>query len=220
MMLTLRSLTGFLLLLGLGFVEPSAHADPMYIYSYAIADLCAGGDLESCLNGQSTSLYTASFTTVPIPVVTGETDLTPAELASFSVSGSLSGDYITEAILDGNFGGSGWQAISLGSGGSPAGETSLADGITLAEYATPGTYSNSFNGGEYLDSLTVATAQTGAVPEPNLVAVTLLGIGMVLLARRRRARACPNPPITTDASNHRTQAVIRTNQLNNFRQYR
>jgi hypothetical protein len=112
-----------------------------YIYTYFLSDTTTG--------------YTLTWTTVPIAAVTGPTILSATEISAYTATGVLSGTTISTVELDGGPEGPGSQYTVLTDGQIYY----LPDGVTLADYSTPGTYVfTTTSGNNYYDSLIVAVS--------------------------------------------------------------
>jgi hypothetical protein len=90
----------------------------------------------------------------------------------------------------------GWYLAKLSFGASTVGSVYAADGTTLLASLTAPTTVRANNGGlafrnfgSNMDTLSVASAAVGAVPEPGTWAMMILGFGMVGGAMRRRKAA-------------------------------
>jgi hypothetical protein len=134
-----------------------------------------------------TGMYSFSFTTDPIPALTGPTEVLAAGLSSVAITGAdfapedaATLDYVIldyasmgeTALFFSNFGGS---LFAFG------GDFSLADYDTVGIYAPIG---------GNLETLSVSSS-VSPVPEPSTAILMMLGIGIVGAIGRRMARGLP-----------------------------
>lgn len=159
------------LVLALG--APSARADTLYTYTYTF----------------TVGPYELTFTTVPIAAVTAQTYLSPADIASYALTGSYwAGTELSSADLDsGDLPG----AIAVYSTGNHAISGGAGEGFTLADYAIPGTYAY---GTPTYPQENILTVTAVATPEPATLGLILIGTGLVFVMRKRVAL---HPPQST-----------------------
>lgn len=150
---------------------PNAHADTdEFQYTYTVT---------------APSSDTFSWETVPIPGVTAEVDLPLSSLASATITASnpaFEGCSITSVVLD--LGGAGDQKTSFSICGVPPGLQDTFN-LPLTDYTTPGTYSFSTTNPDFIQSATLEVSAVATTPEPSSVALMLLGVGLVLVMRKR-----------------------------------
>jgi hypothetical protein len=163
-----------LLLLFVALGAKSARADTLFTYMFTEQTV------------PPFVVETDSWTTQAIPAVTSDTTLSAAALTASSTTGALAGCSITSVELDmGNFGN---QATTFSSGGTCGGGGSFtfisSDQFALADYSTAGTYIATLGGGFITDTLVVTAIHT---PEPTVSGLALLGVGLVLVMRKRIA---------------------------------
>ena len=122
-----------------------------------------------------------SWTTAAISGISAATTqitVPAADLTASSNTGRSAGCVTKSVTLDslGN-------ALTIFTTGAPCGSVSSGDGFALSDYSTPGTYPGAISG----DSL-VVTRAVAPVPEPSSAVLTLLGLALVLLLRKRNSR--------------------------------
>jgi PEP-CTERM motif-containing protein len=156
------------LLLFAAIGAPNAHADTLYTYTFTSY-------------GPGVNNIVLSWTTEPIIAVTGDTPLTAGQLTSASLTGTV---LYPATIL----------SVDLDDSGLGDQETVLSDGILLGQdnfaigdYSEAGAYISQPAPDE-VDVLTVSAIQT---PEPSTGALMLIGIGIMLLMRKRIALCLP-----------------------------
>jgi hypothetical protein len=117
-----------------------------------------------------------TFKTDPIPLVTGSTTISSAEISFVDLSGGYwTGATLNHVELADSATASNSTIAIFASGNHAIGYSGA--GIGLADYETPGTYGNGFS------TLTVAS-----VPEPAAWALMLLGVGASGAAMRMKRR--------------------------------
>ncbi len=162
-----KSLWIILAVLFMAIGAPYAHADA-FVYTYTVTF--------------DPALYGATFTTKPMQAATTNTILTPADLRSYSLTGSFYLGTFDEFIL--NYGGGGAQGILTSNGlGTASATYSSNDEFTFIDYSTPGTYSSG-----------IATLSVSRVPEPATLDLMLAGVGLLgllLVMRKRTALGHP-----------------------------
>jgi hypothetical protein len=121
-----------------------------------------------------------TWTTKPISTVTTETFVAAADLTATSTSGPSAGCAIFSVLL--NYSGIGGTETTTFCGGAIIGIISF-DEFTLTDYGIAGTY-QSPSPLHPSDTLVVTAA---AAPEPGSVGLMLLGIGLMVVMRKRRA---------------------------------
>jgi PEP-CTERM motif len=191
----MRKAFGILPVLLVSMFASAADANPLFVYTYTLS---ADG-------------YSLTWTTNPMPVVTGFTQISAADLASYSVTGSAWAAYtLSDVILDitgstcigGCVGGVQGTAFTQPPDIFISSIYDANEGITPADYGTPGTYVNS---GPILiedytccgvffipgtDTLTVADT-----PEPSSLGTFLVGLmGIAALSRKCTTGASGAPP--------------------------
>jgi len=158
------------ILLGALFVAfgaPCAHADGMqpcgscqdFTYTYTVTG--------------NPALYGATITTIGMPAITGLTILTPADLSSYSLTGSYYSGNLVEFILD--YDNDGAQAIVTSDG------TGFSTYIGDDKFPLPD-YSSLVVASNLNDTLTVTLT-----PEPGTFGLLLLGIGSTFVMRKLMA---------------------------------
>jgi len=177
-------------LLFAAMIAQVAHANPTYVYTYTL----------------SSPGYDLTWTTDPIAAVTGQTQIFAANLASYSVTGSNWAGYaLYSAIIDEpNCSGLNSCQVTQFTSSSCLTEPgcfesdifSTNDGLTLAEYSTPGTYTSNAPievldytccGASFVSGTTSLTVSAvSPTPEPASIALFgtgLFGIGFIIRKR-------------------------------------
>jgi hypothetical protein len=145
---------------------PGARADS-FTYSYTWSSASAG----------------MSFTTAPIAGVTMDTTVPAADLTAATNSGSWAGCATTSVRLD--VGGQGSTEAHLNGSACGVLTVDIFDSYAQFDYTTPGTYTDAFT------KSTLVVTDVSAVPEPSSVAFMLVGIGFILVMRKRIAKGLP-----------------------------
>jgi hypothetical protein len=161
---TLWVIPVLLLILSLG--APAARADS-FTYSYTWSGPSAG----------------ISFTTAPIAGVTMDTTVPAADLTAATNSGSWAGCATTDVRLD--VGGQGSTEAHLNGPACGVLTVDIFDSYAQFDYTTPGTYTDA------LTKSTLVVIDVSAVPEPSSFALMLVGIGFLLVTRKRWASGLP-----------------------------
>ena len=142
------------LVFALCFLAPNAVADE-FVYTYTVTFF-------------DPAVYGATFTTNPMAAITAQTTILAADLASFSLTGSIyQGRTFASLTLD-------WGPLSdlIDFADCPAWYVSCTigyyDGYPESDFSTPGTYSN-----VALTGNTLTVTDVTATPEPSSLALML-----------------------------------------------
>ena len=122
-----------------------------------------------------------SWTTAPLTGVTARTTVTAADLTAATNTASLSGCVTTSVVLDNPLP-NGIITILAGGPCSAGLVAYFPDGFAATDYTTPGTYVTVIN---QVQTDTLVVTPTVAAPEPSSIGLMLLGIGLVLMVRKR-----------------------------------
>jgi hypothetical protein len=158
------------LLLFAAICAPNALADTLFTYTYTYTPVAGS---------------TFSFTTVPLDPALLGTFQGVTTITAETLTGNYSANVLVGYVLDGsNPGAPGANLLTQTTGGIAPPE----DFFSPSDYTTAGTYNgncadNCFTG-PITDTLTVTLVQT---PEPSTYGLMLLGVGFLLVMRRRFA---------------------------------